>query len=338
MKTKIALVGIAIAFNVNAERIVIDTVEPVIARQQTLAGCLVAALDTVAGSLGAAIPQEQLARDAPKFLRFDNASYQEITTYLNSGWHSDAALHRFWMTSAISFVGSSLPDATLLTSFRDRRPVLLAYSSGDGSDHVLVAIGAEFSGPSQSESLLSIGSVIVLDPLDGRKTERDWKMLKRLLIGSWLPINFASGDCGAIGATFLHPECGVELGTLFSIPPPKSARQSAGPAACADFRGIWEVPQNDMWAMILSQTSQCFLFGDYRSRGVETFNYAISGRSYSHGAVVRIDRTSPSGCKTKMFGSLAFKANDVLLVAISSTDGQCDFPLKFEEERIWLRR
>lgn len=337
MKTTLALVVMAVGFNLNAERIVIGTVKPVSAQQKTLSGCWAAALAMVAPSFGAAIPEEQLAREGPKFLHLDAASYQEITAYLNSGWHIDAASHSVWRTTALSFDGQSLPDATLLATLRIRQPVLLAYSSGTGPDHVVVAVGAELDETSPG----TLSRIIVIDPLNAEQSERDWRALKSLLIGSWLPLEFANRDCGAAGAAFLHPECELQSGnqwTTFFMPAPKSTSLSARRPDCLEFGGIWEIPQNDMTAMTLFQNSLCFLSGGYRSRGAEVFDYAISGRSYRDGAVVRINRTGPSGCKTTMFGNIAYKADDVLVVVIDGTDGKCDLPSEFAEKRIWIRR
>ena len=118
----------------------------------------------------------------------------------------------------------------------------------------------------------------------------------------------------------------------------RNAEKYKGAPRCANFTGVWQVPENDLAPMVLSQGRGCTLSGAFHSRGPGPVDYSVSGTAYASGAVVTVRRTDAGGCETRMFGTLSSLPDGSMTYAISGTTGSCDLPVDFQQTRLWLRQ
>lgn len=126
---------------------------------------------------------------------------------------------------------------------------------------------------------------------------------------------------------------------LFSFTPERNgAEKNSQRVVCANFGGTWQVPENDLTPMALSQGRRCTLFGAFHTAGRAAALETVSGFAYKSGASVVITRTDASGCETKMFATLAYQPDGTMRSTVSGTNGSCGLPVDYAETRIWIKQ
>jgi Tfp pilus assembly protein PilE len=119
-------------------------------------------------------------------------------------------------------------------------------------------------------------------------------------------------------------------------PPTGSPRPSLVSAtSCADFSGTWKVRTNDLTPMRVVQHG-CRLEGRFDSLPDHGFRHSLHGEVLANAATITIERWDPSGCYTRLYGTM-FIRDGILIWDITGSDGRCGIPPGYREHREWLR-
>ena len=291
-------------------------------------------------------------------LKVEGANFDEITRYFRTGWHGQPGQPGTWTSDALAFritpgengqppapadvrPGPSVfdgapPAEMMLRYFQIGRPMVLAYANADGGGHAVVAYGGDFD---ESPGSIAIKTIRIYDPLEGTEASEEWRFFGRRLIGAWFPTISLRDGCNVFTlGQAPDPRCQSPVrGEGVPIPPAAPMRRITGPAdMCVSFAGVWRAVEGDLTPMNITQNA-CGISSGFRNTG-GGYNHIVTGRILGVAATINVDRTNPSGCTTRMSGSLIQQPDGSMSWSITSTTGNCDLRADFHETRRWVRQ
>jgi hypothetical protein len=221
LRSLLALVVCFGALPARSEWHVISGMETVEARQKNDVWCWAAALETSARASRVPLTQEEVVAIAKGRIVLETASYEEITKFLNGGWHGAPGNPSTWAVSTLAFPEAA-PDQMFLRYFQIGRPIILAYQTAAGTRHAVVAYGGDFEGNVYTLANFRMVTIRLFDPADGSSSDEDWNFFKQTIKGTWLPTIVRMDTCRVLGPDGLpRPGCESPVKGSGDPTPPK---------------------------------------------------------------------------------------------------------------------